>query len=34
MIQIKEECESKDNKWRTQVRMLESERNDWKFILG
>jgi centrosomal protein CEP135 len=29
---VKEDCEFKDNKWRAQIRVLESERNDWKFI--
>ncbi|KAM3134438.1 hypothetical protein pb186bvf_013404 [Paramecium bursaria] len=34
IIQVKEECEQKDTKWRTQVKMLEGERNDWKFMLN
>lgn len=33
MIQVKEECEFRDNKFRAQVKMLESERNDWKFMV-
>jgi len=34
MIKLKEEVESKENKWRAGIKALENERADLRFVVG
>ena len=34
IIRVKEEIETKENKWRAAVKSLENERSDLRFVVG